>query len=147
MRTDDRDSEDATPAPAQSEGEAIPQPPHEPRTYTIVVRPVARMGPDGGVGVLAHTEVELLTDVVREDSGFEWSPGAHDRLRLQPLQVKITTDGMTERATARVPTHRTWDRVVARPADTPLPRAPPTTGGPLGTTNDARAVEGQAREW
>ena len=30
------------------------------RATSVIVRPVARLGPDGHVGVLAHTNVELL---------------------------------------------------------------------------------------
>ena len=60
------------------------------------MRPVARLGPDGHVGVLAHTNVELLNTVIKDKTGAEWSPGAHDKLRVQPLLAHYHSDGSPE---------------------------------------------------
>ena len=66
------------------------------RSTSVVVRPVARLGPDGQAGVLAHTNVELLNTVIKEPTGAEWSPGAHDKLRVQPLLAHYHSDGSPE---------------------------------------------------
>ena len=66
------------------------------RATSVIVRPVARLGPDGHVGVLAHTNVELLNTVIKDKTGAEWSPGAHDKLRVQPLLAHYHSDGSPE---------------------------------------------------
>ena len=66
------------------------------RATSVIVRPVARLGPDGHVGVLAHTNVELLNTVIKDKTGAEWSPGAHDKLRVQPLLAHYHSDGRPE---------------------------------------------------
>ena len=93
------------PEPTPTVGTAEPrssQQPNSPiKTTCVIVRPVARAGPDGSAAVLAHANVQLINTRITEINGVEWSPSAGEKLCLQPLLAPYHSDGSPEQELSR----------------------------------------------